>query len=70
MDIMITLKNGLKFVVLSKITYENERYLCLSNVDNPTDIVFALAHDETKLTPVEDGELIIKLLEELQTSFK
>ena len=60
---IITLKNGLKFVVLSKIKYEKENYLYLSSYDNDLQVLFAKVHDEIRIEPVEDGKLITKLLE-------
>lgn len=60
---IVTLKNGLKFVVLAKISYEGEKYLCLSSYDDNVNIVFARYYDSNKLEPVEDGDLIVKLLD-------
>lgn len=59
---IITLKNGLKFVVLDKIVYEGEKYLYLSSYDDNINIIFARL-DDKKVEPVEDGDLILKLSE-------
>ena len=70
MSEIITLTNGLKFVVLSKIVYEGEKYLYLSSYDNDIEIVFARAYGDNKLEPVEDGELIVKLLKVVEEKSK
>ena len=65
MNEVITLKNGLRFVVLSKLDFEGEKYLYLSSYDNCDDlqIIFAKVHDSKKIEPIEDGMLIVKLME-------
>ena len=62
MSDIITLTNGLKFVVLDKITLEGDKYLYLSSYDDDINIIFA-KFDDGKLQPVEDGDLILKLSE-------
>mgnify|MGYP003308609519 CR=1 FL=1 len=59
---VITLKNGLKFVVLDKIAYEGEKYLYLSSYDDDINIIFARLVDNI-VEPIEDGDLILKLAE-------
>lgn len=71
MSEIITLKNGLKFVVLSKFVYEGEKYLYLSSYNtDDIEIIFAKAFDDNKLLPVEDGDLIIKLFEVIKKDIK
>ena len=68
MDI-IALKNGLKFVVLDKISYEGNRYLYLASYDDDTNIIFAKLNDKL-IEPIEDGNLIVKLLQVVEKDIK
>ena len=70
MNQVITLKNGLKFVVLSKIDYEEEKYLCLSSYDDNVNIIFTRIIGNDKIVPVEDGNLIVNLLEKVKKEIK
>lgn len=70
MNEIITLKNGLKFVVLSKIDYENEKYLYLCSYDNDLDIIFAKVVDGDKILPIEDENLIIELIKNANKDIK
>lgn len=70
MNQVITLKNGLKFVVLSKIDYEEEKYLCLSSYDDNVNIIFTRIIDNDRIVPVEDGNLIVDLLEKVKKEIK
>ena len=69
---VITLKNGLKFVILSKFEYEENKYLYLSSYDDCDEIqiVFAKVYDNKKIEPIEDGELIVKLMETVNYKMK
>ena len=66
---IITLNNGLKFVVLSKIVFDGEKYLYLSSYDDDMNIVFVRMNYD-KLEPVEDGDLIVNLLKIVQNELK
>lgn len=70
MNEIITLKNGLKFVVVSKVTFENEKYLYLSSYEDDIKFIFARLYDNDKLEPVEDGDLILKLFEIVKKEVK
>ena len=63
MNQIITLKNGLRFVVVSKVDYNEDKYLCLSTYDKDIKIVFTKIIGNDRIVPVEDGELILKLFE-------
>lgn len=60
---IVKLKNGLKFVVLAKLTFEGDKYLYLSSYETEKiNCIFAKAKNDGSLEPVEDGELNIQLL--------
>ena len=59
---IIKVKNGLEFVVLSKLELEGERYLYLSTFDKDMNFVFAKVIDDEYIEPITDGEIISKLL--------
>lgn len=59
---LITLKNGLKFVVGAKIDYNDEKYVYLSSYDEEMNFIFAKVNKDKSLEPISDGETIIQLL--------
>ena len=61
MNEIITLENGLMFVVLKEIDYDGESYLYLSSYDEDVNLIFARVEDDT-ISPIEDGNLIVRLL--------
>ena len=62
---IITLNNADKYVVCSKVEYENNSYLYLINPVNPIDIKFGIEkHKENKtfISELKDEALIRQLL--------
>jgi hypothetical protein len=71
MSEIIKLTNGLKFVVLSKVKYNNEKYLFVSSVTEELQFLFLKQIDDKgTITPVEDGELIVTLSKLVETEIK
>ena len=59
MNEIIKLENGLKFVVLSKVNYNEEKYLFVSSVTEELQFLFLKQLDnDGNVSPVEDEELI------------
>lgn len=61
---IITLSDNKKYLVLSKIDYSNEKYLYLSNLEDPVDIKVCREESENEslqLVVVTDKKLIKKL---------
>ena len=68
---IIELDNGLKFVILNKVKFENEKYLFVASVTEDVKFLFLKQLDENGgVSPVEDGELIIKLSKEVVENMK
>jgi hypothetical protein len=61
MQDVVTLSNGSKYVVISKIILDNQVYYFLINEDNQEDIKFVLELENNGLRPIEDNNLINKL---------
>lgn len=59
---LITLNNGLKFVILSKLKMNNQKYLYLSSYDDNINFIFAKINEDKTVEPVDDGETIVELL--------
>lgn len=59
---LITLKNGLKFVILAKLNFNDNKYLYLSSYDNDMNFIFAKVNDDKTIDPIDDGETIVELL--------
>ena len=59
---LITLKNGLKFVILAKLNFNDDKYLYLSSYDNDMNFIFAKVNDDKTIDPIDDGETIVELL--------
>lgn len=60
----ITLSDNKQYLVLSKIEYSSEKYLYLSNLEDPADIKVCREAEENgsfQLVVVNDKELIRKL---------
>jgi hypothetical protein len=71
MSEIIKLTNGLKFVVLSKVKYNNEKYLFVSSVTEELQFLFLKQIDDKgTIIPVEDGELIVALSKLVETEIK
>lgn len=61
---IITLSDNKKYLVLSKIDYSNEKYLYLSNLEDPANIKVCREESENEslqLVVVTDKKLIKKL---------
>lgn len=67
---IITLKNGLKFVVLAKLELNDEKYLYLSSYDDDINIIFAKVNDDKTIEPIDDGETIVELLKLIEEKQK
>ena len=67
---IITLKNGLKFVVLSKLEMNNQKYLYLSSYDDDMNFIFAKVKEDKTIEPINDGETIIELLKLIDKEIK
>ena len=67
---IITLKNGLKFVVLSKLELNGEKYLYLSSYDDNINFIFAKVHEDKTIYPIDDGEIVVELLKIIDTQIK
>ena len=67
---VITLKNGLKFVILSKLELNDEKYLYLSSYDDNINFIFAKVHKDKTIEPIDDGETIVELLKIIDTQIK
>ena len=60
---LVEMDNGLKFMVLSSHVLDGNKYLFLVSVSDDPEYLFAEFFDGGKLVPVEDEEIIKKLLE-------
>ena len=62
---IITLNDKRKYLVLSKVIYENEVYLYLSSIDNDHILRVCMEkkinNEDISLIPIVDEKLIIKL---------
>lgn len=59
---IIELDNGLKFVILNKIKYEDNKYLFVASVTEDMKFLFLKQLDSMgNVEPVTDGNLIITL---------
>ena len=59
---IIELDNGLKFVILNKIKYEDDKYLFVASVTEDMKFLFLKQLDDMgNVEPVTDGNLIITL---------
>jgi hypothetical protein len=67
---IITLKNGLKFVILAKLELNDEKYLYLSSYDDDINIIFAKVNDDKTIEPIDDGETIVELLKLIEEKQK
>lgn len=63
MKYAIKLKNGLKFVVISKYVVDGETYLYLVSDTDEKNCIFARCVDDKYIEPVEDDEINEKLIE-------
>lgn len=61
---VITLENGLEFLILTTIKLNNETYLYLSSLDEDLNLIFVKLNDEY-IEVVEDGETLGILLNEV-----
>ena len=66
----IELDNGLKFLVLSKHTVDDNDYLFLVSVTKKPTYVFTKVIDEDTLEPVEDPVVLTKLTQLLSESLQ
>ena len=66
MNYTIELKNGLKFSVISKYVLDGERYLYLASDTEDIKFIFAKYVDDQYIEPVEDEEILVRLLELLE----
>ena len=68
---IIELKNGLKFVVLSKLNLEGKKYLYLSSYETEEiHFIFAEMNNDGTIIPIEDGEVVFKLMELVMKNIK
>ena len=67
---LITLKNGLKFVVGAKLNYNNKKYVYLSSYDDDMNCIFAEVKGNKSLEPISDGETITNLLKLIDEQIK
>ena len=67
---LITLKNGLKFVVGAKLNYNNKKYVYLSSYDDDMNCIFAEVKGNKSLEPISDGETIANLLKLIDEQIK
>lgn len=68
---IITLKNGLKFVILAKVELNEERYLYLSSYgEEDINFIFAKVNDDKTIEPIENGEVIVELLKIIEEKQK
>ena len=71
MSEIIKLTNGLKFIVLSKIKYNNEKYLFVSSITEKLQFLFLKQLDnDGNVSPVEDEELISILSKLVEKNIK
>ena len=65
-EVIITLDNDKKYVLIEKITYQNEEYLYLTNVDNVLENMIVLLKDNKveKILDKEKIQILVKLFEE------
>ena len=71
MENIIELDNGLKFIILSRIKFENNKYLFVASVTEEMKFLFLQQIDDNGgVAPVEDGELVIKLSKEVVKQFQ
>lgn len=67
---LITLKNGLKFVIGAKLDYNDEKYVYLSSYDDEMNFIFAKVKENKSLEPISDGETIANLLKLIDEQIK
>ena len=67
---LITLKNGLKFVILSKLDFNNQKYLYLSSYDDNVNFIFAKVNNDKTIDPIDNGETITELLKIIDKQIK
>ncbi len=61
-NIIFTLDNGKKYVLVNQIKLENKTYICLSQIDSDNNIFFGELKDKTIEKVIDDvllGRLII-----------
>ena len=57
----IVLENGLEFVIITDLVLDNQKYLFLSTNEEDMKFIFARVEKDNTITPIEDGETIVKL---------
>lgn len=65
-EVIITLDNDKKYVLIEKITYQNEEYLYLTNIENVLENMIVLLKDNKveKILDKEKIQILVKLFEE------
>ena len=66
---IVKLKNGLRFVVLSKLELDGEKYMYLTSYDEDANYIFVRV-DGKKLEPIVDGEIISRLANLIVEKYK
>lgn len=59
---VIKLDNGLEFIVLAQLELDSEKYCYLSSKNEELKFISARWHKNGYLEPVEDGDIISKLI--------
>ena len=54
---LITLDDGIEYIVISKANYENKEYYYIADLNNPSNLKFGCI-DNSELVEITDGELI------------
>lgn len=67
---LITLKNGLKFVIVDKLDLNDEKYVYLSSYDDEMNLIFAKVNKDKSLEPISDGKTIAQLLKLIEGKTK
>jgi len=67
---LITLKNGLKFVIVDKLDLNDEKYVYLSSYDDEMNLIFAKVNKDKSLEPISDGKTIAQLLKLIEEKTK
>ena len=65
-EVIITLENNNKYVLIDKINYQNDEYMYLTNIDDVLDNMIVLLKENRveKIESKEKLQTLIKLFEE------
>lgn len=64
-DDLVTLEDGIEYLVVKEITFKDKKYVCLTEKEDVTKITFHLIEKEedgTSFVKIDDPDLIVELM--------